>query len=91
VVAVGQTTSSESDKPRSDWEKTVEGLRWRTVASIIGSVVWLSFTLLYVGFWATAFSLFQSIIVILVSIIILGGVMGAVWTAWGPRYRHRWD
>ena len=68
-----------------------EGLRWRIFVSILGPVAWLSFTLLYVGFWATGFSLFQSIIVILVSVIVLGGVMGAIWTTWGPRYRHVWD
>jgi hypothetical protein len=61
------------------------------IASILGPIAWLSATLLYVGFWATNFSLFQSVILILVSTLILGGVMGAVWTAWAPRYRHAWD
>jgi hypothetical protein len=66
------------------------GLRWRILASIIGPISWLVFTLLYVGFWAAGFSLFQSVIVVLVSILILGGVMGVLWTAWGSRYRGRW-
>jgi hypothetical protein len=61
------------------------------LVSILGPVAWLSFTLLYVGFWASGFTLFQSIIVILVSVIILGGLMGALWTGWGPRYRHAFD
>ncbi len=63
-----------------------EKMRWQIMASIIGPVAWLSFTLLYVGFWAQGFSLFQSVIVILVSALILAGVMGAVWTAWGRRH-----
>ena len=63
--------------------------RARVVASILGPVAWLCFTLLYVGFWAQGFSLFQSVIVILVSIIILAGVMGALWASWGMR-RGRW-
>jgi hypothetical protein len=62
------------------------------VASILGPVAWLSFTLLYVGFWAQGFSLFQSVIVILVSVIILAGVMGAIWASWGMRRRSwSWD
>jgi hypothetical protein len=66
--------------------------RARVVASILGPVAWLSFTLLYVGFWAQGFSLFQSVIVILVSIIILAGLMGAMWASWGMRRRSwSWD
>jgi hypothetical protein len=66
--------------------------RARVVASIIGPVAWLSFTLLYVGFWAKGFTLFQSVIVIFVSVIILAGVMGALWASWGMRRRSwSWD
>jgi hypothetical protein len=67
------------------------GWRWRILVSILGPVAWLSFTLLYVGFWATGLTLFQSIIVVLVSAIVLGGVMGALWATWGPRYARGWD
>jgi len=66
--------------------------RVRIVASILGPVAWLSFTLLYVGFWAQGFTLFQSVIVILVSVIILAGLMGALWASWGMRHRRwSWD
>lgn len=64
--------------------------RARVVASILGPVAWLCFTLLYVGFWAQGFTVFQSVIVILVSVILLAGLMGAIWASWGMR-RHRWD
>ncbi len=63
-------------------------LRARIVVSILGPVAWLCFTLLYVGFWAKGFSLFQSVIVILVSIIVLAGLMGALWASWGMRSPH---
>jgi hypothetical protein len=66
--------------------------RARIVASILGPVAWLSFTLLYVGFWASGFTLFQSVIVILVSVLILAGLMGALWASWGMRHRPwAWD
>ncbi len=61
----------------------VHRMRWSILLSILGPVAWLSFTLVYVGFWAQGFSVFQSVIVILVSLLLLGGVLGAAWTVWG--------
>jgi len=78
-------TDSSSLRQRSD--ENYLPSRARVVASILGPVAWLSFTLLYVGFWAKGFSLFQSVIVILVSAIILAGLMGALWASWGMRHR----
>jgi hypothetical protein len=72
------------------------GIRWRVLASLLGTLAWLIFTLLYVGFWAHGFSLFQSVIVILVSLLILLGVLGSTWMVWGThasgwRHAERWD
>lgn len=55
--------------------------------SILLPTLWLSFTLLYVGFWAPGFTLFQSIVVVLVSIVLLAGTLGAIWLAYGVRRR----
>ena len=88
---MAEASTMKGGPPHVDREWPPAGWRWRMVISILVPVAWLSFTLLYVGFWATGFTLFQSVIVILVSVIILGGVMGATWTAWGPRYRRVWD
>ncbi len=69
----------------------VEGMRWSSLLSILGPVAWRSVTLLYVAFWAQGFSLFQQVVVILVSLLILGGVMGSAWTVWGTgRGRRYW-
>ena len=64
-------------------------MRWPVLASILGPIAWLSLTLLYVGFWAQGFSLFQSVILIFVSILILAGVVGGAWAAWGMSHRNR--
>ncbi len=85
------TSTSAQSAAATGWEGAVKGLRWRLIFSIFVPIGWLSLTLLYVGFWAGGFTLFQSVILILVSLLLLGGVMGAVWVAWGPRYRHAWD
>jgi hypothetical protein len=67
------------------------GLRRRVVASIGVVVGWISFTLLYVAFWATGFSLFQNIIVIVVSLLVLFGVLVAAWVSYGLRFVDRWS
>ena len=77
-------TSSHGPSESFGWEEWGGRNRWRVTASIIGPVAWLSFTLLYVGFWAQGFSLFQSVVVVLVSALLLGGVMGSLWTWWAP-------
>ncbi len=69
---------------------TTRSLRRRIVASIIAPVAWLSFTLLYVGFWAHGFSLFQSIIVVIVSILVLFALMAVLWVTFGFREAGRW-
>jgi hypothetical protein len=66
------------------------GLRRRIVASIAATVAWLSLTLLYVAFWAHNFSLFQSIVVIVVSLLILSGVLLAAWISYGMRFGRHW-
>lgn len=70
----------------SEWKRFAEEVRWHRIAWILLPVVWLSLTLLYVGFWATGFTLVQSAIVLIVSVLLLGGFMGALWTAWD----HSW-
>lgn len=67
------------------------GLRARILLSILGPIAWLVFTLLYVGFWASGFSLFQDIIVVLVSILVLIAVVAAAWITWAGGRRWHWD
>jgi hypothetical protein len=74
----------------ADWGVAFQGLRRRILFSIVLPIGWLSFTLLYVAFWATGFTVFQSVVIILVSALILGGTMGAVWMWWGPSYAKQW-
>jgi len=67
-------------------------LRRGILASIAGVVGWISFTLLYVAFWAHGFSLFQSIVVVIVSLVVLLGTLVGAWVAYGFWFLHRdWD
>jgi len=50
--------------------------------SIVGVVAWLVFILLYALYWSSGFSLFQNIIVTVVSFLIAGLLIGLMWMPW---------
>ena len=62
------------------------GMRSRVVGSIVAAVGWLVFVLLYAGFWAESFTLFQSVMIFFISVIILLGLLGILWASWGMRW-----
>jgi len=72
----------------SSW--TVRGALWRIAASIVAPVVWLSLTLLYLGFWAHGLNLFQEIVIGVVSLLTLVGALILLWVSFGIRLYHRW-
>lgn len=63
-----------------------KGMRWRTSLTIVLGTAWLVFILLYAGFWARYFDLFQNIVIFFVSLVLLFGGIGALWAAWGMRF-----
>ena len=83
-------TSPETTPARSHEYDLIEGVRRRVLVSIAGGVGWVCFTLLYVAFWAHAFSIFQSVIVVIVSLLILGGILAGSWVSFGMRLAGRW-
>jgi hypothetical protein len=52
------------------------------VLSILGLIVWLVFILLYALYWSNGFSIFQNIIVTIVSLAIAGLLIGLMWMPW---------
>jgi hypothetical protein len=64
-------------------------MRVRVIATIILGVAWLAFILLFAAFWSTGYNLFQDIVILLVSFLVLAGVLGAMWASWGMRFA-RW-
>jgi hypothetical protein len=63
----------------------MDGFRLRRLVSIVGSAVWLAFILLYIEFWAPGFTLAQSVVILLTSLVTLAGVLGGAWAVWGPK------
>ncbi len=82
--------SNEDDKNEGwmDWERN------RPFGPIIMSIVvviaWLVFILLYALYWSTGYSLFQNVIVTVVSLVIAALVLGLGWMVWGMRHAPFW-
>jgi len=80
------TTSTRS--PEFDFFGSI---RRRVLASVAATAGWLCLVLLYLAFWAAGFSLFQSIVVVVVSLLVLAAVLLGAWISFGLRFVGRWD
>jgi uncharacterized RDD family membrane protein YckC len=52
------------------------------ILSILGVVAWLVFILIFALYWSSGFSLFQNVIVTIVSFLIAGLLIGLMWMPW---------
>jgi len=71
-----------------DWEHTrpIGGV----VLTLLAVIVWLVFILFYALYWSTSYSLFQNIVVVIVTVGITGVVIGLGWVIWGSRNVKNW-
>lgn len=58
------------------------------VVSILAGIGWAIFILLHTIFWSTEFDLFQNIVIILVSLVVVGGSIGLIWVVWGFKVKN---
>ena len=78
-------------KASSSTEVRRQGPLGLIVASMLGIIVWLVFILVYALFWSSRFSLFQNVVVFLVSLCITALLIGIMWIVLGPRRYRMWD
>ncbi len=69
---------------------TPPGLALRIVVSIIVFFGLLIFAIVYVAFFASSFSLFQQIAIILVALLVGIAILGAMWVSWGMKFGKEW-
>jgi len=84
------TPFSGSSAVRSHGFDLLGAIRRRILLSIAASAGWLSLVLLFLAFGATGLSLFQDIVVIVVSLIVLAAVIVASWISFGLRFTGGW-
>jgi len=67
------------------------GFGWRVSLSIIVFFAAIAFVVLWLFFFADAFTLYQNLAVLLATFLIFIGVMGAAWSWWGMKYGKKFD
>ena len=83
-----QSVEGKSDAPKEKQKSFPLGL---SIASMVGVLIWLIFILLYALYWSEGFSLFQNIIVFIVSACIMGLAIGMIWLVWGRNKMQNWS
>lgn len=62
------------------------GFGWRVSLSIIVSMLWLAFLVIWLFFYAQHYNIYQNIAVFLASILVNAAIHGSAWAPWGIRY-----
>jgi hypothetical protein len=62
------------------------GFRLRIMVSIILPLVAMIFLIVWFWYYAIPYSIWQNIAIILVTLLIVGGVLGSIWARWGIKH-----
>jgi hypothetical protein len=77
------------ERPRGpDWERHQP--LGAIVLTMLAVLAWLIFILLFALYWSSGFSLFQNVIVGIVSLGITAIVIGLGWVIWGMKFAKPW-
>ncbi len=87
---MAESTSTMFDSFGEIASRTVRGAIVRIVLTILIPLAWLSVTLLYLAFWAQGFSVFQDVVIFVVSMLALFGAVAGMWISFGLRTARRW-
>lgn len=85
-VGKGETGEKEYERPED-----TPGFAWRVSLSIIAFFALIVFLVLWLFFYADAFTLYQNLAVLLVTLLIFIGIMGAAWAHWGIKYGRKFE
>lgn len=67
-----------------------EGMGWRVGVSIVTFFGSMIAVILWLFFYATSFSVYQNIALVVVILLGFIAVMGATWASWGMKQRDYW-
>ena len=73
--------------PKKGWEIfKISGFKWRIITSIILPLAAIIFLITWFWYYAEPFSVWQNIAVLLVTLLLLGGILGVIWTRWSMKH-----
>jgi hypothetical protein len=75
--------------PKPGWEVfKISGFRWRILTSIILPFAAIIFLIIWFWYYAEPYSVWQNIAVLLVTLLAMGGILGAIWARWSIKHGH---
>jgi hypothetical protein len=83
---VAKRHKEKSKKMATKMATKTPGFGWRISLSILVAMAWLIFIVIWLFFYASHFTIYQNIAVLLASLLAVGASMGALWAMWGMRY-----
>ncbi|WXG44334.1 MAG: hypothetical protein WED04_09920 [Promethearchaeati archaeon SRVP18_Atabeyarchaeia-1] len=66
------------------------GLGWRVSVTVAVSLGWLVFLILWLAFLSVGWPLYQSIAIVLISILLLVVILSLMWVPWGLKYGRKY-
>ena len=94
VIVMGAPWTIWSIKCRTKEEKemwNVKGFKARVWLSIIIAFAIILFLIYWFWFLAEPYNVYQNIAILIVSLLIVGGVMGAAWAPWGIKHGKEFE
>ena len=76
-----------SPRPTAQAKAPTVGMGWRVGLSIIGGIGWLAFLIVWLFFYASEFSGYQNVAILLLSLLVVTAVVGLPWIVWGRRFQ----
>lgn len=64
-----------------------KGFGWRVATSIVVSVGWLIFLIVWLAFFAIDYNGYQNLAIFLVSILVIAAILGPIWAVWGMKMK----
>jgi hypothetical protein len=52
------------------------------VVSIVAAIIWSAFMLLHILFWSSGYDWLQNLAIIVLSLILMGCIIGLMWVYW---------
>jgi len=75
----------------SERPEDTPGFGWRVSLSIVASLGWAVFLIIWLFFYASAFNIYQNIAVFVASILVFGAIMGGSWASWGMKHGRKFE
>jgi peptidoglycan/LPS O-acetylase OafA/YrhL len=67
------------------------GFKSRVIASIVIPFALMIFLIIWFYFYADTYNIYQNFAVFLVSILVVGGILGVMWAPWGMKHGKEFD